>query len=206
MARIGKEDIFYTLLKQFADELLEAAEAYRDIVCGYPDTFARIPQMKVMETDCDERVKTIMSELYTSFITPFEREDISDLALALDDVIDCMNGVTKRLDLFNIHETRDEAPQLAELTLACVKEVHELIYLLPNYKKEPRVLELASKISNIEDEAGTVYEAALRRLFREDEKGRVTVAWLRLLDRMESTMHACDHVAAIVRGVVLKSA
>ena len=76
----------------------------------------------------------------------------------------------------------------------------------PNYKKEPRVLEIASKISNMEDEGGTVYEAALRRLFREEEKGKVTVAWLRLLDRMENTMHACDHVAAIVRSVVLKSA
>ena len=206
MARIGKEDIFYTLLKEFSDELLEAAELYRDIVCGYPDTFSRIPQMKVMETECDERVKAIMGKLYTSFITPFEREAISDLTLALDDVIDCMNGVTKRLDLFNIQETRDEAPQLAELTLLCVKEVHDLIYLLPNYKKEPRVLEIASKISNMEDEGGTVYEAALRRLFREEEKGKVTVAWLRLLDRMENTMHACDHVAAIVRSVVLKSA
>ena len=95
MARIMKEDIFYTLLKEFSDELLEAAELYRDIVCGYPDTFSFIPQMKVMETECDERVKTIMGKLYTSFITPFEREDISDLTLALDDVIDCMNGVTK---------------------------------------------------------------------------------------------------------------
>lgn len=206
MARIKKEDIFYTLLKELSDKILEAAEEYANIVCNYPDSFSRVPQMKVYENECDEEVKRIMEKLYTSFITPFEREDISDLTLALDDIIDDMNGVVIRLDLFNIQEMRDEAPQMAELTLRCVQEVREMIQLLPNYKKDRRVMEHAAVISKIEDEGDTVYENALRRLFREKENGRNAVSWLREFDRMEGTLDACDRVAYIVRGVVMKSA
>jgi uncharacterized protein Yka (UPF0111/DUF47 family) len=206
MARIKKEDIFYTLLKEFSDKILEAAEEYTNIVCNYPDSFSRVPQMKVYENECDAEVKQIMERLYTSFITPFEREDISNLAIALDDIVDDMNGVVIRLDLFNIQEMRDEGPQMAELTLRCVREVREMIQLLPNYKKDRRVMEHASVISKIEDEGDTVYENALRRLFREPDDGHKAVSWLREFDRMEGTLDACDRVAYIVRGVVMKSA
>jgi uncharacterized protein Yka (UPF0111/DUF47 family) len=67
-------------------------------------------------------------------------------------------------------------------------------------------MEHASVISKIEDEGDTVYENALRRLFREPDDGHKAVSWLREFDRMEGTLDACDRVAYIVRGVVMKSA
>lgn len=203
---LKKEDIFYTLLKDFSDKIVEAAEEYTYVIGNYPESFAHIPQMKVYESECDEKVKNIMKELYASFITPFDREDIQDLALALDDIVDDMNGVVQRLDYFNIHEIREEAPQLAELTLRCVREVREMIYHLPNYKKDPEVMAHASMIGNIEDEGDAVYGTGLRRLFRDEENGRTSVTWLRLFDRMETCLDMCDKVASVVRRVVMKSA
>ena len=147
-----------------------------------------------------------MEELYKAFITPFDREDISELALALDDIVDGMNGVVRRFDLFNVHEIREESAQMAELTVRCVHEVRAAIELLPDYKKDERVMQHAIMVSAIEDEGDTVYENALRRLFLDEENGRTTTAWLRLFDRMESVFDACDHVACIVRSVVMKSA
>ena len=91
MARIKKEDEFFTLLKDFAALIVETSEEYAGIVHDFPNSMSRIPQMKVYETNCDDRVKTIMSKLYTSFITPLDREDISNLALAMDNVTDAMS-------------------------------------------------------------------------------------------------------------------
>ena len=93
-----KEDVFYTMFREFGDKIVETAEEYAVIMEGYPETAARIPQMKVYERECDEKVQHIMKELYASFVTPFEREDISDLALRLDDIVDGMNSVAERLD------------------------------------------------------------------------------------------------------------
>ena len=79
-----KEDIFFTMLKQVAAQLLDASVEYASIMREYPESITRIPRMKVHETTTDELVADIHKQLYTSFITPIEREDISDLALRMD--------------------------------------------------------------------------------------------------------------------------
>lgn len=208
MPRIKKEDVFYTMLKDLASVLVETAEEYVGIIHEFPASMSRIPQMKVYENICDERVKAIMTQLYTSFITPLDREDISALALAMDDVTDAMFGVAMRLDLFNLQDMRLEAEQIADLTLTAVKEMQEMIEHLPSYQKDNVAMEKAINVGNIEDQGDTVYQTALRRLFHEDEElgGKYAVTWLRTFDRMERCMDACDNAAGIVRAVVMKSA
>ena len=201
-----KEDIFYTLFKEFGAKIVETAEEYSTILDGYPETAARIPQMKVYERECDEKVQRIMKELYSSFVTPFERADISDLALGLDDIVDGMNSVSERLDLFNVDEFRKEGAQLAELTLRACITVKEMLDHLADYKKDPIVMEKAIAVGHVEDEGDLVYHNALSRLFRDEMTGRETVAWLRIFDRMEQALDSCDKAAGIVRSVVMKNA
>lgn len=201
-----KEDVFYTMFREFGDKIVETAEEYAVIMGGYPETAARIPQMKVYERECDEKVQHIMKELYASFVTPFEREDISDLALRLDDIVDGMNSVAERLDLFNVDDTRKEATQLAELTLRACKTVQEMLSVLSDYKKDPTVMEKAIAVGHVEDEGDLVYHNALSRLFRDEMPGRHTVAWLRIFDRMKTVLDSCDDAAGVVRSVVMKNA
>lgn len=63
MPRIKKEDEFYTMLKEFAALIVDAADEYNKIICSFPDSMSSIPQMKVYESTADERVKAIMSTL-----------------------------------------------------------------------------------------------------------------------------------------------
>ncbi len=201
-----KEDIFYTKLKGVAAQVAEASAEYAAIMREFPDSIARIPRMKVHETTTDELVADIMKRLYTSFITPFDREDISDLALRMDDVVDLMEVVTMRLDLFCIEHMRPEAVEMAELTHRAVIELQKTIDLLPNYKKDEQVMVHAINVSRIEDGADRVYQNALRRLFAEEKGGKEVVTWLRIFDRMEYCLNACDRAAGVVRSVVMKSA
>lgn len=206
MPSIKKEDVFYTLLKELAELLVTAGEEYVNVMNTFPESITRIPRMKMFETQADDIVRDIMTRLYTSFITPFDREDISDLALAMDDVVDYMEGVVLRLDLFNIQEMRPGAIELADLTLAAVREMREMINRLPDYKRDDAVMKQAIAVGHIEDGADTVYEHALRTLFREDEtRGKESLAWLRVFDRMEHCLDACDKAAGVVRNVVMKS-
>lgn len=206
MPSIKKEDVFYTLLKELAEVLVTAGEEYVNVMNTFPESITRIPRMKMFETQADDIVRDIMTRLYTSFITPFDREDISDLALAMDDVVDYMEGVVLRLDLFNIQEMRPGAIELADLTLAAVREMREMINRLPDYKRDDAVMKQAIAVGHIEDGADTVYEHALRTLFREDEtRGKESLAWLRVFDRMEHCLDACDKAAGVVRNVVMKS-
>ena len=81
-----------------------------------------------------------------------------------------------------------------------------MIDRLPNFKSDRTVMDKAIMISSIEDEGDIVYSTALRRLFRDEENGRTSVTWLRLFDRMELCLDACDKSAGVVRSVVMKSA
>ena len=206
MPRVKKEDIYYTLLKQLAGVLVAAGDEYVEIIREYPETYARIPRMKMLETQADDCVRDIMTRLYTSFITPFDREDIGELALAMDDVVDNMESVVLRLDLFNIQAIRPESIELANLTSLAVREMQDMIEHLPDYKRDEMVMKKAIAVGHIEDGGDEVYENALRGLFREEETGgKESLAWLRLYDRMEHCLDACDHAAGVVRNVVLKS-
>ena len=201
-----KEDVFYTLLKRIAEEIEEASKEYVEIVRDFPDSMARIPRMKVHETTTDELVKEIHEHLYTSFITPFDREDISDLALRMDDIIDGMDTVTTRLDLYNMSDMRPEAIEMAELTVKAVYELRQVIERLPNYKHDEQLMHHAIAVSRTEDGGDRVYQNALRRLFTEEDAGKVLVTWMRIFDNMELCLNACDWAAGVVRSVVMKSA
>ena len=206
MPRSKKEDEFFVLLSQITDTLATAAEEYAEIFHDFPESIARIPRMKTHEVACDEQVGTVMTKLYTSFITPFDREDISALARALDDVMDYMETSAARLDLFNLQNARAEAIEMADLTHQAVLELKIMIDHLPNYRKDSTVMEKASAISLIEDNGDTVYRNALRNIFLEDTPSKESMAWMRILDRMEHCINAIDHCATVVRTVVMKSA
>ncbi len=208
MARIKKEDPFYTKLKDFAADIEKTAEDYEALIKGYPETNIMIPQMKLHEAECDQRVQAIMKELYTSFITPFDRNDVMELTLKMDDVVDNMKGVSTRLELFNISHMRTEAVQMAELTLIASRQLHEMIDRLPHYKDDPQCMQVALGMSHIEDEGDTVYENGVRTLFQEETESRPghIVGWLRIFDRMEECLDSIDAVAGVVRSVVMKSA
>jgi predicted phosphate transport protein (TIGR00153 family) len=205
MPRIKKEDEFYTLLRRLSDTLVEAGEEYVTIMRDFPATQARIPRLALYETQADECVREIMTKMLTSFITPFDREDIGELALAMDDVVDNMESITLRLDLFNLHDMRPEAIEIAELTLIAVRDIHQMIDRLPHFKTDAKVMEMSMAVGHVEDSGDAVYESALRKLFREDEtRGKESLAWLRVFDRQEHCLDACDHVGSVVRNVVLK--
>lgn len=206
MARIKKEDIFYTLLKEFADKLVEGAQEYNQIIHAWPTSEAQVPQMKLHENKGDDATRLIMEQLYTAFVTPFDREDIAELALALDDIMDGMYASTDRLSLFHVDEVRVEAQQMAELTITATAAIKDMIYALPDYKKTDACMKHAIAIGHVEDQGDQVYRNALSRLFADEENGRTTVAWLRVFDRMEQTLDACDKAAGVVRNVVMKSA
>jgi len=206
----NREDPFYQLFRDLVQEIAQTCDDYVKLVDGYPQTIDMIPGMKLHESRGDAQVRKIMKELYTSFITPFDRDDISSLALRMDDVIDCMEAASVGLDLFNMSASRVEARQLTRLTHAAVDDLCIMIDHLPDYKKDPLVRERAIAVGEIEDQANDVYEQGLRLLYHDDtlddmRRGHI-VGWMRVFDRMMEAIAACDAAAGVVRSVIMKSA
>lgn len=201
-----KEDVFYALLQDLSASLVSSAETYVAIVSDYPASKDKIPAMKEAELACDKQVRGIMEECTRSFITPFDREDIAAAAHNMDDVIDCMEGISARLDLFAVDEMRPAAIELANLTLDATHELQSLFQHLPNYKNDSAVLKSVVKVSKIEDKGDVTYRAALGTLYHEETDPIAIIKWTGLLDKMEDALDACEATSNVIHGVIVKNA
>lgn len=208
MSRVKrKEDVFYRLFREYAEKIVTTAEVYKRIFSSeYPDSRALINSMKDYENICDDQAKRIFMELGNSFITPFDREDISVLTKRMDDIVDYMEAAASRMDLFAVEDMRPEAIRLAEITVQAIGELAKIMERFSNFKKDPTVMELALGVDVIEDEGDAVYKNALADLFRGDVPTLEIMKWSRVLDRMELALNACEHACDIVQGVVMKNA
>ncbi|MGN0286470.1 MAG: DUF47 domain-containing protein [Atopobiaceae bacterium] len=208
MSRVSKkEDMFYRMLSEQSQKLVEASDVYVDIIQNYPDSAGNIPQMKRIETEADTLVHDILVKLYESFITPFDREDIYNLTQHMDDVVDNEEHIVRRLSLYHVKNMAPEATELAVLTQQATQELKVLFDHLPNFKKDRAVMEQVQKVHTIEDRGDDVYHDAIGRLYDEkDATPTHLLKWNTLFNRMEDTLDACKAVSSIVSNVVLKNA
>lgn len=208
MSRVKRrEDVFYRLFREYAAKISDTAEVYKKIFSeDYPGTRTLIRSMKDYENVCDDAAKRIFMELSNSFITPFDREDISVLVKRMDDIVDYMEAAASRMDLFAVEDMRPEAVKLAEITVQAISELVKIMDRFSNFKKDPQVMDLCLGVDVIEDEGDAVYKTALADLFRGDVPTLEIMKWSRVLDRMELALNACEHACDIVQGVVMKNA
>ena len=200
------ENQFYDKFIELAHEVALAAEVFDAIANDYPAQKARIPEVKDYEIKCDAITRETLTLLENSFITPFDREDISLLVRELDHIADGMDNAAARFDLYDIDAMRPEAIQMADLTLRACKELEELFEHFENFKKDPVVREKMHTVGTIEDEGDTVSRHGLANIFREHNDAVEVLKWKSLLDTMEATVDSCKGVANVVRSVIMKNA
>ena len=207
MSRVSrKEDVFFRLFKEFSALNVEAAELFLAIVGDYAENSYRIPELKEYETRGDEMVRRMLSTLNSSFITPFDREDINSLAKRMDDVIDGLENVSARFQLYDIDAARPELVEMAKLIVEATISLDEAFAKFSDFKKDPSILEDTKRTHEAEDRGDVVYRGALATIFREDLPPVEVIKWKSLLDKTEDTLDACKNIASEITNVIVKNA
>lgn len=202
-----KEDAFYGLLKEFANDIAACGDVYVRVVNEFPhDAEALVAQVKEREVACDDHLRNSLRTLAESFITPFDREDINELVHAMDEVPDLMEDVSARFLLFRVTEMRPEAKEVAGITVRATNKLRELFEHLPQYRNDQTVLDCIVEIKRLEDEGDVSYRQGLARLFEPGADPIETQKWKALLDGMEGVLDAVCEVANVVQGVLMKNA
>src|SRR5690349_18523188 len=112
---LPREDEYFTLFSQVTEKIQEASTALVDMMHDANGNFeAHSRRIKDAEHACDELTHTITTKLNKSFITPFDREDIFTLILALDDVCDYVDAGARAVIMYGITEINDPAKQLSK--------------------------------------------------------------------------------------------
>ena len=164
-----KDEKFFALFREDADNLKVGVEALQDLIDHYEDVEKKFQKIKSIEHQGDIITHDIITKLRETFITPLEREDIHELASGLDDVLDCVEGVASRLFNFKVQRPTPEMKQLVDIINQSVSQIHEAIIHL---EKMGHVHSFCMEVNNLEYQADLIGQQGHRRPVRENPAGR----------------------------------
>jgi uncharacterized protein len=193
---------FFELFTTAAEHVLDATHLMATLVAAEPaQRPALVRRMVELEHAGDTCVHDVMNALNTSFITPFDREDIALLAGRLDDVLDELEEAAQLTELYRIGSLPDGVRQqaallerAAALTVPAMKRLASLSGLSDFWVG----------VNEIENEADQVYRASLARLFDTETDAIALLKIKEVLDRLEEAADAFEHVANVVQSIAAK--
>jgi predicted phosphate transport protein (TIGR00153 family) len=196
------DDRFFDLFNEAALNAAECAKNLRDLIDD--DTGVRSNDGVVKcERRGDELTQEILRRLNTSFVTPFDREDIHALAEEMDDVVDDMLAVAARLRLTVHGPAFPELKEQAEILVKMADETVALVARLSSMKQTETHL---AGIDRLESEGDSVYRQALGRLFSGEYDALDVLRWKDIIEAMELALNTIEDVSNVVESIVLKHA
>ena len=196
------DDRFFELFNESAANAAECARQLRELISDAGGT-ASNSGVVACERKGDELTQAILQRLDTSFVTPFDREDIHALAEELDDVVDDMLAVAARIDLTVHGSALPELKEQADILVRMAEETVALVGRLPSMK---RTAEHLKAIDGLESEGDTVYRHALARLFSGEYEALDVIRWKDIIEAMEAALNTIEDISNVVESIVLKHA
>jgi predicted phosphate transport protein (TIGR00153 family) len=199
---IPKDNSFFTMFSAMSDNLIAGARALVDLFANYRDVEKQIEQIYRIEREGDELTHAILTKLNQTFITPFDREDIHQLASKLDDVLDFINAAGARIVMYRITTPPAAAGQMSAIILKQCQELQKAVSLM---QKNGNILAHCVEINRLENEADLVSQQAIAQLF-EREKDPINLIKIKeLLEFLERATDKAEDVANVLETVVLKN-
>lgn len=201
---LPKQTIFFDLLQESSANLKEAAAKLLDLMENYENIDQKVSVIKEIETNGDQIIHRIMTELHNAFITPIDREDIAILADRLDDVVDCIEEAARYMIEYDIKEPTASAKHLSLIITFCADAIDQsMILLQTRSSKLDKLIPLKERLNNLEDEADRITSQATADLFKSYQPIDV-IKWKEVYAQLEGATDRCEEIAVILEGVVIK--
>jgi predicted phosphate transport protein (TIGR00153 family) len=177
-----------------------------DLLGHFENVGLKTARIKEMEHEADDITHEVYKQVYQTFITPLDREDIVALAQRLDDVMDFIEGAATAIRIYRITEPTPAARALADLVrLQCI-QVESAVSSLRNRKDVARVLEQCQEINRLENEADTLFLTATADLFHGEVSTMDIIKWRDIYDQLERATDSAEQAAHVFEAIVLKYA
>ena len=138
-------------------------------------------------------------------IAPIEREDIIELAQDLDNVVDAIDDVMRRIYMFNVQTIRPEAKQFASLITKCCHALLATIEEFRHFKKSQTIGKHIIEVNTLESDGDTLHAECIRKLFCGSEDALSIIAWMTLFEGFEECLDACEDAVDVIESVIMKN-
>jgi predicted phosphate transport protein (TIGR00153 family) len=207
LSLIPQDTRFFDYFERAGENLVEAVHALQDLLENYSDLEAKLARLKQLERTGDDITREVMRALNRTFITPLDREDITQLTRALDDVLDKAWAAAARLQLYAISEPTETARQLAAILVKMTEALQRALPLLRTRHEMQRIIPITEELDHLETEADDQLRAGLGRLFQgvtDVEQVVLSVKWREIYDFLEEATDTAEDAADVLEAIVLK--
>ena len=168
----------------------------------WPDHGELAREIVIREQEGDRITHDIIQRLNQTFVTPIEREDILDLASALDDIVDYIEEVADYLQLYRIEAPMEQAQELSRILHQACREVNNAI---PRLRTFGDIRHFTVEINRLENDGDRTVRAALASLFETGIDPMMVIRWKDIFERLEEAIDSTERAANILEGVMIKN-
>ena len=198
---IPREESFFDLFEDLARKTQQGADELLDLLQNYSDLDRKAGRVLDIEHEGDEITHEVMRRLNTSFITPFDREDIHRLASNLDDVLDHIEATA---ELLQLHKIDRPLPQMVSLGETLAQAARLTAEAMHNLRKMKNLETYWIEINRLENEGDRSYRRTIAELFSGDYKAMDVLKWKDIIEEIEAAIDRLEDVANTIEGIVLK--
>ena len=194
---------FYDLFEAAGQNALETARKAEARFRSWPQADVSQEEVKELENKGDDLTRQTIELLNTQYITPFDREDIYELAKVIDDVVDFIEHASDLLGLYKVDRPMKEALEQCRVLVEAVEHLARALGELKGLRGAQHHL---VEVKRLEDEGDRIVRDAIAGLFENGEVDAVTVIrWKDIFEALEDAIDACETTADVVGNIVVKN-
>lgn len=206
---VPKDHSFFPLFEQGAHNLVKASELLKELMnyTSIGDHERLNKEIKIIEHIGDEITDKTYQQLNTSFITPFDREDIHELTAHMDDVVDSINGVSRRICLYRPKNLIPVYKQMADLIYEAALEIEIAVgFLKDPSKHKDQITSACEKVTLIEHKADEIYFVGASQLFEKENDTKELLKNNKILEILERCVDEQEDVTDTIKSILIKMA
>jgi uncharacterized protein Yka (UPF0111/DUF47 family) len=205
LRRSAPDPQLLSLFEESGRNVQRSALLLRDLLSDYPEQAGLARDIVLCEQEGDRIVHDILHRLAErgSRRTHLDSNDVHALAGALDDIVDFAEEAADQLNLYGVEAPMEQAQNISEVLVHAAEQVAQSLRGLRNgLDVGPQLVE----IHRLENEADRIQRAAIANLFVAGIDPMIVIRWKDIFDTLESAVDACETVANVLEGMVLKRA
>lgn len=201
---IPKEEKFFEFFEAQAAHNVEAATVFKDLIQNWSLESPSFSRLQDIEHEADISTHEIYDKLNRTFVTPFDREDIRELAGELDDIVDLIQSISSRMQLYHVENMTEDIKSMSDILLHSTENVRKAIAELKNPEKTRRVLDYCIEINRLENAGDRALEVALGKLFLGKPDPLEVIKWKEIYESAEAAIDKCEDVANTIETILVK--
>jgi uncharacterized protein len=193
---------FFVLYSRAAQNAVEIARLLVQLLEEFPAGDALLRDIKELEHEGDRLTREVVALLNRTFVTPFDRDDMYELASALDDICDHIDEAAGNIAGYGVKEIRPSAKDQAQVILRSTEKLTEAVERIDGFGDAERQLH---ELRDLEDEGDRLNREAVSQLFQTETDALVVIRWKDIHEQLEEAVDACENAADVLEAILVKN-